>query len=787
MSKVFTGNVFITSSRAALDKIFFSKNKLNSFNSVLSKLSDEDLKRSIIASPNKNSNLLEFDFDYGVQASKMLGLRLRFVETGELFESYYLGTDINSDIVKGIVRDITNDSKLKTGITESAQSYVYFAFGVGDDLRNWSGPYALPLMSAEMFLGENGIREVELVFTGAEGGLLRNAIESYNESNFNTAVNRYSFLLSTNNIFFEQKEILEDYKDILASGIHSVVKKLISGYISNITNNNEVLVLIPDVKKVIDVAKNSEAYKEGLAGLQMRGYCSRFARDVLGLYLKSEVSGQIETIPLSHDERVETDVPRLLFESDTAFQQRTAMAKSLREYVRKNGPGVMPKEPHSISLLAETGNSSYNFIERTPDYYIPLKIFENSFKSSCQAAGFAYNQELYMENDIRVLRLWKECGFIKDSSKPAYIIGDRDLINSVLYLTDVKTLEDTFIVNEGKISDIDKKIYVDESGGYRVKFYNEFIKRESNSSFGENVFIKDELALDDNLKSLISISNLPFFRHNIRNPNVISLSISNNTGYRSVYDLGMRVKNALPYVNVSYSFYREDIETSYILKFVELSNKIEKELNINISNSYEEIVNKILLTLRNDNLKLNNSQLIKSKTGEYFNKKELAVILAASIFSRLNKGNKPYIEINSKNEFSIVERELIEQLNRLSNFITIKTVPFFSLAGNKVLGTPCALVGKLGSITKEQTAKAAFYTGVYSINGFRHYISASEMFSEFSLVKSEKNNVANTVVTDTLDTLDSRETIKNLFKNTNVLEVQFAEDIKFTEDIKFKN
>jgi hypothetical protein len=173
---------------------------------------------------------------------------------------------------------------------------------------------------------------------------------------------------------------------------------------------------------------------------------------------------------------------------------------------------------------------------------------------------------------------------------------------------------------------------------------------------------------------------------------------------------------------------------------------------------------------------MDSTVLIKSKTGNYFNLRELAVIIAASIFIRINKGNRPFIEINNSNEFSLVEREMMEQLNRITNFVTIKTLPFFSLAGNRINGTPCALVGKLNSITKEQSSKAAFYTGIYSINGWRHYISPSEMYSEFSLVKSEKNNVGNTVVTDTLDTVNPNDVIRKLFNKTNILDVKFAED-----------
>ena len=46
MTKVFTGNVFITTSREAVEKVFFPKSKLAGFKDALLTLTEEDLANS---------------------------------------------------------------------------------------------------------------------------------------------------------------------------------------------------------------------------------------------------------------------------------------------------------------------------------------------------------------------------------------------------------------------------------------------------------------------------------------------------------------------------------------------------------------------------------------------------------------------------------------------------------------------------------------------------------------------------------------------------------------------
>ena len=416
-------------------------------------------------------------------------------------------------------------------------------------------------------------------------------------------------------------------------------------------------------------------------------------------------------------------------------------------------------------MILESDNSTIpDSTETLIDPYVNLKYFGDAIS---KYNGNSYDQEFFVENNIRLLRLWNEKKFTNNPNlDPVYIFGDRKLIANILYLENITEFEDAgnYPLEDEFSSNLTEaaRVYI---SSYRFEYFNLFKKGKSSSSFNENVFIRDQLALDSEEFDSVRFNGVPIFRYNIQNPNVISLSIENTMAYRNVYDSGYRLKSLAPFVNVANGRFEKFIDSFSYDKFGILT-KIAKDLGLYKLERFKfkdilEPVKKYLVDSPSY------TQLLLKETKPVYgplpeNEKsdsllrdssiltydQLAVIVTASLFQKFNSG-RPFIEVDSIEEAITLESSILENLNRMSFNLTIKTIPFFYLstipAGQKL----AILVGSENKIIgANNIGTAAFYTGLYRINGFRHFIGEGEMYSEFSLFRentSTSENTANSI------------------------------------------
>lgn len=93
---------------------------------------------------------------------------------------------------------------------------------------------------------------------------------------------------------------------------------------------------------------------------------------------------------------------------------------------------------------------------------------------------------------------------------------------------------------------------------------------------------------------------------------------------------------------------------------------------------------------------------------------------------------------------SNIASRIFDYMFRYALTLNIRTLPFFYLSGWKSLGTPTMVLSKrLGIVdSNSHTNKKNnfndfdFFSGLYSIMGFRHIINSTECFSEFTLLKN---------------------------------------------------
>ena len=118
----------------------------------------------------------------------------------------------------------------------------------------------------------------------------------------------------------------------------------------------------------------------------------------------------------------------------------------------------------------------------------------------------------------------------------------------------------------------------------------------------------------------------------------------------------------------------------------------------------------------------------------------------AAILEDLEKGSdadlKGLIEVDQLlpgNPQSIMT-DMAENMYRQSLQMSIKTLPIFHVSNQHYLSSPCIVFAQDApikqSVDAERTLMNQFFSGLYSIMGFKHTINTSTATSEFSLVKN---------------------------------------------------
>jgi len=164
-------NVILSKSLKDIRSMFFG---LGLSKAQLSKYLDpqfsSNLKDTFIISQKNNKGFIELEFDRAF-SQKKFQIVMKFVETSEIIEFFAFNNDPIESVIKD---DIIN--QIRNADTEEARNklvfkyleYIgtfYLAFGMGDDITNWTGPVALSLANAHLSVREDGIREVEFIFT----------------------------------------------------------------------------------------------------------------------------------------------------------------------------------------------------------------------------------------------------------------------------------------------------------------------------------------------------------------------------------------------------------------------------------------------------------------------------------------------------------------------------------------------------------------------------------------------------------------------------------------------
>ena len=158
-----TYNAIITKSYDALSQLFFPKNRERvSFDNFLR---ENRGNRDLLALAPGSAGFVELDVNFPT-GDKSRYVSLTLVDTAEVSEFFV----VDRHPTDGLILDKLNENqffgdntKFEEIITRSKSFYL--SFGVGDDVRTWSGPYHMRLVDAKLTLNSDGVKEVTLSFT----------------------------------------------------------------------------------------------------------------------------------------------------------------------------------------------------------------------------------------------------------------------------------------------------------------------------------------------------------------------------------------------------------------------------------------------------------------------------------------------------------------------------------------------------------------------------------------------------------------------------------------------
>lgn len=271
------------------------------------------------------------------------------------------------------------------------------------------------------------------------------------------------------------------------------------------------------------------------------------------------------------------------------------------------------------------------------------------------------------------------------------------------------------------------------------------IFNDSSLTFGDFESAPDELALFDlfainpsllsqdeyqkfigELQTLINLTkkrSIPIFRSNIRNSNILSLTINNDNtlfaGLQSVYVQQLAFKAAQSIRDSVAEYALSDPKK--LADLVDLFKRYKKRAN----------------SITEFSLQQNLTALVKEPLASL---EDLVLASLITYDNLITKPLRPVRYYNEKTGFNpiVLTNQLATKLMELSRIVTIKTLPYFSLCRNSDKGRSCLLLAKdltVAGANIQADLIDTFYTGSYALMGFKHTISSKEVASEFNLVK----------------------------------------------------
>lgn len=171
--KTQTYSIVITKDPKVTEKLFYDKLNRKSLTQRMSSLTEEESSESLMISPQRNNNFISFEIDFPASQGQRYCV-LKVIESEELLEYFMVPRSGMEEMIKLHARTIQS-LRGNAGLVEAASKVkptFYVTYGMGDDISQWGGPYAVDLIDANLSITSDGVRQLELMFSPTVEGQL---------------------------------------------------------------------------------------------------------------------------------------------------------------------------------------------------------------------------------------------------------------------------------------------------------------------------------------------------------------------------------------------------------------------------------------------------------------------------------------------------------------------------------------------------------------------------------------------------------------------------------------
>ena len=729
--------------------------------------------------------------------------------TSELFKLEDLSQE---NLGENVYLKQRQEAALIEGATSQFQRPLYVAYGIGDNLLDWSRPQCYGnIFSVKYSFNGSGARKLSLKFSGqaihpnllvGEGlsvfgeaftkGLLTKGSSDplFNKDQTDSQREAYKKYLraKSNRLPMDAFDTVDTYINASKPSFHLAVTQAITEFIKAGTQNNNVLVLLPDLDKYLAPYLNTFLFNtmlpigSNLVKMQVAYYDAfREALEGIGLGLSESsrysISGRepVTTQPIGRSTFANLEKAVTSKEEVTDwFQSREIKAVIQCDYEKftsfldklKEVAGCINTKLANYATSSITGGGLKPAIEEIPQG----------------------------ETDFNILTLMKEATLIPSADKPALIWGDRDLITEYLLarsLEGTQDIKDTRPQRDQQTDKLKKLIHpMDILNGldfdYMQKVQDYIIPIPWLSAFGQlpwasagETFPGDSNLLSTQLQELkktqpIQVNRMPVFSFGTKQPNILSVDIDIDRIYLACLGDGIPTPNP-----------SNQIATGVIKPGQgKLINKYFKQL--------EDLVSKegfVTRTARDPDdppeefKELFNNWFIKKNSWWDFGEEELSTREQVKVYNmfdavngvsgensariRANRGedkeefykfmwkNFKNLYVKSKGtplsvrlmpsntdplgQSILTSTDMKQRVMEHPMVGSITTIPMFHLSNIRTtMNRPCILSciePRFNQTSNKLDLQRTWFSGRYTIIGFKHTITTSTAESEFFIMK----------------------------------------------------
>lgn len=727
---------------------------------ALKSLQDEE---ALLFNNKGNPNFISFEHDFLGENPKMV---LKFIDPQGEFETRYLATGSIHSSLLAVANRLSKDRKVKVSVTDAGvvqtvegipstkQEFVdslvsrsldrplFIIYGTGNDSKTWSQVHKV-VVHGMSFKPDKG-REFTLVMQSIERSLSPTGRVSMSGQKIN-ANKVYSVESKGKSLPIKfgssQAYGAPSFSNSVPVDYHFLIVDTITDYLRKCCNGANIIVLLPDLNRLLELLIKIVVLdtSQGKKGESTK--------------LKDAVADLLSELGMSMIIELNSQSP-----ADTVIPGQLAplMEQKKAEVMRNGEERYYKRFLHKAQIRSDSLGIS------NEDYILPLKSIINSINRHT-VTKYTIDPVAFSETNVNLNDLWGNednrrrytfNGYYRfDPDKPTYIFGDVGLISAFL----LPGYGTTFLDPDNQGQDVAKKYLhpVNATDLLRPGYIQQAKKIIDTfpigSSFGNanelpDIFQYKKNQISEKEQKLIEEANIPVFRHNTKNPNVIEIN-QDDDGPAYLAEMNIAFKKQ---------------QTRIAALIAEGGKLANRARDFPITNR-DELNEAIVTALFSDyGPVMTTAEIINRISGRVspdveiegipYNaldavgyRKEVAGYISYFI-RNLNYETARTLQIPEQvnADPAVILNQTASQLAKKVTTVRVATLPFFAMSSyTRFLGSPVIVVSQdppmKGQVYPRRSKFNSYLTGIYRILGFRHILSNKKAQSEFILAKANFN------------------------------------------------